>query len=216
MGTQRLFEIVGFFVNAQCHRRFQHSVICLNLHDDFSMGTIQSHPNGGRTKVTFACECPLLPRLFVPASALVLLGQLSEKKTASRPLSFDHPVPVQGSHSFPSTEKLASHRTILPCRRKKCSSLEVVVLWSATIIENQDISRYIKIIKMFEESRSSLSRDSLSSTHPEASAGSVEIPITAGSIETSAASVRVHWVFFFRNRDLNVPMFQSQKPQVHV
>ena len=68
-------------MNAQCHRRFQHSVICLNLHDDFSMGTIQSHPNGGRTKVTFACERPLLPRLFVPASALVLLGQLSEKKT---------------------------------------------------------------------------------------------------------------------------------------
>ena len=70
-----------------------------------------------------------------------------KKKTASRPLSFDHPVPVQGSHSFPSTEKLASHRTILPCRRKKCSSLEVVVLWSATIIENQDISRLSRCSK---------------------------------------------------------------------
>ena len=138
-----------------------------------------------------------------------------KKKPASRPLSFDHPVPVQGSHSFPSMEKLASHRTILPCRRKKCSSLEVVVLWrslechdhrkSRYIMIYQDISRYIK---MFEESRSSLSRDSLSSTHPEASAGSgsVEIPITAGSIGTPAASLR----------DLNVPMFQSQKPQVHV
>lgn len=145
MGTQRLFEIVGFFVNAQCHRRFQHSVICLKLHDDFSMGTIQSHPNGGRTKVTFACECPLLPRLFVPASALVFLGQLSEKKKASRPLSFDHSVPVQGSHSFPSTEKLASHRTILPCRRKKCSSLEVVVLWRSLECHDHRKSRYIKI-----------------------------------------------------------------------
>ena len=78
-----------------------------------------------------------------------------KKKPASRPLSFDHPVPVQGSHSFPSMEKLASHRTILPCRRKKCSSLEVVVLWrslechdhrkSRYIMIYQDISRYIKI-----------------------------------------------------------------------
>ena len=68
-----------------------------------------------------------------------------KKKKASRPLSFDHSVPVQGSHSFPSTEKLASHRTILPCRRKKCSSLEVVVLWRSLECHDHRKSRYIKI-----------------------------------------------------------------------
>ena len=115
----------------------------------FQWGLSKAIQTFGRTKVTFACECPLLPRLFVPASALVLLGQLSEKKNGIEASFFlttqfrcKGLILFQVRRSWQATELFC---LVAERRRKTCSWLEVVVLWSATIIEYQDISRYIKI-----------------------------------------------------------------------